>query len=219
MTARSSSVSCALRLATGGNSVAWHPVSASRLVVARHSLLNQFIAALDTASMTIGQPGCRMSAPQSALKRWSRADTIRGATPGWRNWQTHRICGWLVVRRIRVVSLRTARKGQGKGHKIRLGPSEYLAARGPNPAGQVVYLLAVSRLFDIALQMIADGADPNGPGAPPDPDASWQRVSFDEVLQRQRAIDAQWKVEALAQIREMLEAECCGGARRDADGR
>ena len=120
MTARSSSVSCALRLATGGNSVAWHPVSASRLVVARHSFLNQFIAALDTASMTIGQPSCRMSAPQSALKRWSRADTIRGATPGWRNWQTHRICGWLVVRRIRVVSLRTARKGQGKGHKIRL---------------------------------------------------------------------------------------------------
>ena len=66
------------------------------------------------------------------------------------------------------------------------------------------------RLFDMALQMIADGADPNAPGAPPDPDAGWQRVSFDEVLQRQRANDAQWKVEALAQIRKMLEA-CCSG--------
>jgi len=75
------------------------------------------------------------------------------------------------------------------------------------------------RLFDMALQMIADGADPHAPGAPPDPDASWQRVSVDDVLQRQRAIDAQWKVEALAQIRKCLEAECCSGARRDADGR
>jgi len=75
------------------------------------------------------------------------------------------------------------------------------------------------RLFDMALQMIADGADPHAPGAPPDPDASWQRVSVDDVLQRQRAIDAAWKVEAIAQIRKSLEAECCSGARRDADGR
>jgi len=79
--------------------------------------------------------------------------------------------------------------------------------------------LLQERLDDMACRMIANGADPTRPPAPPDPDTDWQPVSFDEVLERQRAIDAEWKGGALVQIRTWLEAEYCSGARRDVDGR
>jgi len=72
-----------------------------------------------------------------------------------------------------------------------------------------IAVLLERRLDDMAGLMIANGADPTKPPAPPDPDTDWQPVSFDEVLERQRAIDAEWKTEALAQIRKWLEAECC----------
>jgi hypothetical protein len=53
--------------------------------------------------------------------------------------------------------------------------------------------------------MIADGADPEAVAEPPDTEGAWQRVSVDWVLQRQKAIDRQWRAETLAQLRTDLE--------------
>ena len=72
--------------------------------------------------------------------------------------------------------------------------------------GEIDALLQ-ERLDDLACQMIANGADPTKPPANEDSDGDWQRVSFDEILERQRAIDAAWKTKALAEIRTWVEAE------------
>ena len=73
-------------------------------------------------------------------------------------------------------------------------------------ASAEIDVLLQERLDDMACRMIANGADPTRPPAPPDPDADWHPINFDEILQRQRAIDAAWKVGALAQIRQWLAA-------------
>ncbi len=78
-------------------------------------------------------------------------------------------------------------------------------------AAQLDEVLA-QRWHDLALQLIADGADPNDrgdldAGPPPgelSPGESWHRVTFDEVLQRQRDLDLQWRDETLARLRGEL---------------
>ena len=82
--------------------------------------------------------------------------------------------------------------------------------------GEIAALLE-DRLDALALRMLGDGVDPTKLPANEDSDGDWHQVSFDEILERQRAIDAAWTTKALAQIRNWLEAEYCG-ARRDADG-
>ncbi len=64
----------------------------------------------------------------------------------------------------------------------------------------------------MALQMIAGGADPAdrgdiSAGPPPgelSPGLSWHRLTFDEVLQRQKDLDLQWRDETLAAVRAEL---------------
>jgi hypothetical protein len=75
-----------------------------------------------------------------------------------------------------------------------------------NASAQIDAILR-QRLDDMACQMIANGADPTKPPATEDADGDWQRVSFDEILERQRAIDAKWKTEVLVLIRTWVEAE------------
>jgi len=64
----------------------------------------------------------------------------------------------------------------------------------------------------LALKMIGDGANPNDRGdlgsGPPTgglpPGLSWHRLTFDEVLQRQKVEDLQWRAETLARVRAEL---------------
>ncbi len=64
----------------------------------------------------------------------------------------------------------------------------------------------------LALTMISGGADPAdrgdlGAGPPPGglpPGLSWHRLTFDEVLQRQKEADLQWRAETLAAVRAEL---------------
>ena len=72
--------------------------------------------------------------------------------------------------------------------------------------GEIDALLQ-ERLDDMACQMIANGADPTKLPATEDADSDWQQVSFDEILERQRAINAAWKTKALAEIRTWLAAD------------
>ncbi|HXG54022.1 MAG TPA: hypothetical protein VNJ03_01465 [Vicinamibacterales bacterium] len=63
-----------------------------------------------------------------------------------------------------------------------------------------------------ALSMISAGANPNdrgdlGAGPPPGglaPGLVWRRLTFDEVLQRQKDADLAWRAETLARVRAEL---------------
>jgi hypothetical protein len=72
-------------------------------------------------------------------------------------------------------------------------------------------LAATSRAIDkvleqrwdaLAFQLIADGVQPDdGEDEPPPSEGPWQRLTFNQVLQRQRALDLEWRDATLAQLR------------------
>ncbi|HXG57000.1 MAG TPA: hypothetical protein VNJ03_16600 [Vicinamibacterales bacterium] len=78
-------------------------------------------------------------------------------------------------------------------------------------AAQLDAVLA-QRWHDLALEMITAGANPNdrgdlGSGPPPGglpPGLVWRRLTFDEVLQRQKDLDLAWRAETLARVRAEL---------------
>ena len=62
------------------------------------------------------------------------------------------------------------------------------------------------RWDDLAMHMIATGCNPNDPPNPPDDSGPWRRVTFDEVVQHQKALDCQWWWQMLAQLRMAVAA-------------
>lgn len=81
-------------------------------------------------------------------------------------------------------------------------------------ADREIEAILAHRRDELALQMIADGVDPNAVvDEPPDPGAVWTRTTFRQILADQRTIDDAWKAGALVTLRRQLEAELAAPVR------
>jgi hypothetical protein len=58
----------------------------------------------------------------------------------------------------------------------------------------------------IRADQLASGPPPDEDEPPPDPFGSWTRITVEDVLARERAHLAVWRIESLAKIREMVTA-------------